>query len=113
MISYAGGKYACEGLSNEETGLISTVKIDMETFLQMARDADYLVYDANIEPIDSVNDLLEKNSLFEEFKAVKEGSVYIIGNSMYQNSDKAGTIINDLHSMITGQEDMVYLRKAR
>ena len=113
MISYAGGKYACEGLSDEETGLISTVKIDMETFLKMARDADYLVYDANIEPIDSVNDLLEKNSLFEEFKAVKEGSVYIIGNSMYQNSDKAGTIINDLHSMITGQEDMVYLRKAR
>ena len=112
MISYAGGKYACEGLSDEETGLISTVKIDMETFLKMARDADYLVYDANIEPIDSVNDLLEKNSLFDEFKAVKEGNVYIIGKSMYQNSDKAGTIINDLHSMITGQGDMVYLRKA-
>lgn len=111
MLEYAGGSYVFDDLSDEDTGLISTVKLDMETFLTKAKDADFLIYDATINPISSVSDLTGLNPLFGQFKAVQEGNVYLSGTSMYQNSDKAGSMIRDFHSMLTGEGQMEYLRK--
>lgn len=112
MIQCAGGTYVPEGLDDESTGLASQVRMDMESFLTKAGDADCLIYDATINPVSSLQDLLDINPLFGKFKAVREGNVYITRTSMYQNSDKTGSIIRDFHTMLTGSGDMEYISKA-
>ncbi|MDY4205029.1 MAG: ABC transporter substrate-binding protein, partial [Porcincola intestinalis] len=104
--------YVPAGLEDDKTGLTSQIRMDMETFLTEAKDADFLIYDATIVPISSVQELLEIDPIFGRFKAVAEGHVFITKTNMYQNSDKTGSIIRDFHSMLTGKYDMEYISKA-
>ena len=112
MLKCAGGSYVPAGLEDDKTGLTSQVRMDMETFLTEAKDADFLIYDATIVPLSSVQELLEIDPIFGRFKAVAEGHVFITKTNMYQNSDKTGSIIRDFHSMLTGKYDMEYISKA-
>ncbi|WP_051226662.1 ABC transporter substrate-binding protein [Butyrivibrio sp. MC2013] len=112
MIGYAGGEYAAAALPDGDSSLMSTIKLDMESFMSIAGDADYLVYDAAINPIASTDELIALNPLFAEFKAVQNASLYIAGTSMYQNSDKAGRLIADFNAMLRNSSDMEYIRRA-
>ena len=79
-----------------------------------AADADYLVYNATIDnPIQSVDELVAKNELFEDFKAVQEGNVWCVGKYMYQATDIVGQLITDFHLMLTDgdEKDMTFLTK--
>lgn len=101
MIGEAGGKYIFDALGDEENAS-SGVTMSMEEFYATAVDADYLIYNATIEnPLDSVNDLLEKSSLFADFKAVKDGNVWCTGKYLYQATDVIGSMIQDIHTMLT------------
>ena len=48
-----------------------------------------------------------------DFKAVKEGNVWVTDDSMYQHTDTIGELITDLNLMLTGgsEEDMTFLHK--
>lgn len=61
--------------------------------------------------VKSLDDLLAKDELLADFKAVKEGNVWITDNSMYQHTDTIGELINDLNLMFTdgGEENMTFL----
>lgn len=86
----------------------------MEEFYAAAKDADYLVYNATIDnPISSVDELLAKNELFADFKAVKEGNVWCVGKYMYQATDIVGQLIRDFHLMLTDGDpsQMTFLAK--
>ena len=63
--------------------------------------------------IPSVDELVAKNELFEDFKAVQEGNVWCVGKYMYQATDIVGQLITDFHLMLTDgdEKDMTFLTK--
>ena len=104
MIELAGG--TCITFDDSDEGnALSTMTIQMETFYEQAKDADYIVYNSTIDSeLTSVSELLQKNALFADFKAVKEGHVYGTGKNMFQETTGYGTMIADMHAIFTGQE---------
>ena len=112
MIEVAGGRNAFADLQ-DDSGKTS-VSITMEEFYNTAVDADYLIYNTSIDAtVDSLDDLLAKDSLMADFKAVKEGNVWVTDDSMYQHTDTIGELINDFNLMLTdgSEEDMTFLHK--
>lgn len=100
-IGLAGGVYALNGLGGEENAL-STMNIQMESFYEMARDADILIYNSAIESaLDSLEQLVDKSPPLAEFKAVREGNVWCTGKSMFQESQSAGEMMLDIHRILT------------
>lgn len=113
MIEIAGGRYLFDHLG-EDTGKKSSVNLTMEEFYATAIDADYLVYNATIDdPIDTLEELLQKDELFSDFKAVKNGNVWCAGKYLYQATDIVGNMITDLNLMLTGgaEEEMTFMTR--
>ena len=87
MIELAGGNYSLNGYLPEEDSALSTMKMQMEDFYVAEKDADILIYNGTIEgELTSVDELIAKNSLFADFKAVKSGQVYTTGSNFYQQT---------------------------
>lgn len=106
MIEMAGGNYIFEKLGEEEDNASSTVTMQMEEFYASAKEADYIIYNSAIEgELSSVAELVEKSSLLENFKAVQEGKVYCTTKNLYQSSMALGTMIQDIHKMLSGEKD--------
>jgi len=113
MIELAGGSYIFNHLGDEEDTASSTVSMQMEEFYAAAKDADYIIYNSTIDgELTSVEELTAKSSLLENFKAVQEGNVFCTTRNIYQSSMELGTIIADIHKMLTGEEDsLTYIYK--
>ena len=47
--------------------------------------------------------------LLKDFKAVENGNVFCTTRDLYQSSMELGTIISDIHSMLTDRTDMTYI----
>lgn len=104
LISLAGGTYVFESLG-EDNKASSSVNMTMEEFYAAAREADYIIYNGTIdEPLQSVEELIEKNVLFRDFRAVKEGQVYCTNESIYQATDKMAMICRDINRMLTQKD---------
>lgn len=110
MIEMAGGSYIFQDLG-EEDSTASTISMQMEQFYAAAKDADYIIYNSTIEgELKSLSELTAKNPLLANFKAVQEGKVYGTAKNLYQSSMELGTIIADIHQMLSGEtEGMTYL----
>lgn len=107
MIELAGGKYifSAKDLRVEENAL-STMNIQMETFYALAKDADYLIYNSTIDgELDTMEQLLQKNALLNDFKAVKNGNVWCTEKNMFQQTTGTANMIADLHAIVTGEAD--------
>ena len=101
MVRIAGGDYVFDSVIDPDSSR-SSVNITMEDFYSTAIDADYLIYNATIdEPIDTIEQLLQKSSLLADLKAVKNGNVWCTGKYMYQATDITGDLIMDLHRVLT------------
>jgi len=113
MIELAGGSYIFSDLGEEDETASSTVTMQMEEFYASAKDADYIIYNSTIDgELNSVDELLGKSSLLQNFKAVQEGNVFCTTKNLYQSSMELGTIISDIHKMMTGEEDdLTYIYK--
>ena len=113
MIRIAGGRYILDGREDLEDGFAtSTVNMTMEDFYNAAADADILIYNASIEaPLGSVAELLDKNELFGDFEAVKNGNVWCTDRYLYQATDITGELIRDFHAVLTKEDarDTVFL----
>lgn len=111
MIELAGGKYVFGDIGNPGSNR-STINMQIEEFYNGAKDADYLIYNSSIDGgVASIDELIEKCALLEDFKAVKEGNVWCTTNDMYQQSMSIGYLIDDIHKMLTGNKksEMEYL----
>lgn len=111
MIKLAGGNYVFSNLVGDGNAS-SSVNLSMEEFYAAASDADYLIYNSTIqEPVHTMQELLAKDEVLSEFKAVQEGNVWCVGKNMYQATDITGEFILDIHKMLTGREpeDMTFL----
>lgn len=113
MIDLAGGRYIFDRLGDKDDTASSTVTMQMEEFYAAAKDADYMIYNSTIDgELSSVDELLKKSGLLANFKAVQEGTVFCTTKNLYQSTMELGTIISDIHKMLSGDEDgMTYLYK--
>ncbi len=112
MIDRAGGTTAFGDLG-EVDGNMSSVTLEMERFYAMAKDADVIIYNASIDSsVKTLDDLLSKNALLKDFKAVQSGDVWITDQNMYQQMMQTGSIIADFNAAITGSgADTTYVHK--
>lgn len=109
MIEIAGGNYISLGKEDPESRR-SSVSVTMEEFYNAAAGADYLIYNSAIDdPIYTVDELIAKDSLFADFKAVQNGNVWCTGKYLFQATDITGDLIVDFHHMLTGGEEMRFL----
>lgn len=113
MIELAGGRYCFENLGDPEKAT-SGVNMTMEEFYASTKDVDYLIYNASIaDPLESIEDLIAINSLFADYKAVKEGNVWTTGKSLHQATDALGEMVLDIHTMLTDEqaEELTYMKR--
>lgn len=117
MIGLAGGRYlfTADDLSIDENAL-STMNIQMETFYAAAKDADILIYNSTIEgQLDSIAQLTEKSSLFQDFRAVQNDAVWCTEQNLFQQTTGAADMIADLNRICSGQaadtEQLTYLHR--
>lgn len=105
MIQLAGGRYVFSDLPGEENAL-STVNMQMEAFYAEAWDADYLIYNSAIDgELETIDQLVEKDELLADFKAVQAGKVWCTGKSMFQQTTAVGDIILDIHNIVSGHAE--------
>ncbi len=126
MIELAGGEYI-PGASNEkssngktessgsssDSSAVSSMNMQPEDFYASAYDADILIYNSTITgEIHSVNELIKKNALFKDFKAVKEGRVYCTKPELFQKTTGIADFMKDLNNIFTGNDKkLIYLTK--
>ena len=113
MIRLAGGDYIIDDDSVEEDNALSTMNMQMEDFYLAAHDADIIIYNSTIAgEIGSVEELVEKNNLFGEFKAVKDGQVYCTEKDLFQKTTDTVEFMRELNAIFDGEyTDHEYIRK--
>lgn len=113
MIELAGGEnvFAFSGDDNA----LSSVTVEPEEFCLRAKDADIIVYNGTTSgSVSSVEELVAKNELLADFRAVKSGNVWCTEDSLYQDIMKTGEILSDFRAVFSGNGDgggLRYLRK--
>ena len=108
MIRMAGGEYVPANTGEEES-VSSTMNMEAEDFYLAAKDADILIYNGAIwGELQSVDDLIEKNQLFADFRAVKENRVYSTDRNFLQQTTGIGEFIEDLSMVMRDEKDAEY-----
>lgn len=112
MIGIAGGHYVPENAGDGGDAL-STMNMQAEDFYAGAKDADILIYNSTIGgEISSIDELIELNPLFADFKAVKEGRVYCTERNLFQQTTGMADFIKDLNDIFSGVErDYTYINR--
>ncbi len=104
MIELAGGNYMFENLGDDSRR--STMNMQVEEFYNSAKDADYLIYNSTIDGgVQTINELIEKCPVLQDFKAVQNGDVWCTEKDVYQQSMSIGFLIEDIHNMLQGADD--------
>ena len=116
-ISLAGGVYALQDLTADDSAM-STMNMQMEEFYAKAKDADYIIYNSTIDgELQTIDELLSKSELLADFKAVKNGNVWCTGKNLFQETTGLGTMIEDIHTMLTTDDDsldnLTYMHKLK
>lgn len=106
MIRIAGGEYIFTDLGLDDESKLSTVNMSMEEFFATAKDADIVIYNCSIvSQLHSLDDFLDLSPVMKDFKAVKEGNVWCTSRSMFQQTDKMGSIIQEISAILSGGTD--------
>lgn len=106
MIRIAGGEYIFTDLGLDDESKLSTVNMSMEEFFATAKDADIVIYNCSIvSQLKSLDDFLDLSPVMKDFKAVKEGNVWCTSRSMFQQTDKMGSIIQEISAILSGKTD--------
>ena len=105
MVSLAGGTYLSFDPDAGNGASSVQLVVDMETFYLEAKDADVIVYNTTVdESVASVDDLVARNALLEDFAAVRAGEVWACDHGMYQQISSMDLIIADIRAALTGAE---------
>ena len=106
MIGIAGGEYVLRDLGLDDDSKLSTVNMSMEQFYADACAADVVIYNCSIaSQLYTLNDFLSLSPVLEDFTAVKTGQVWTTTESMFQQTDKMGDIIEEMHRIFAGTAD--------
>ncbi len=100
MIETAGGTYVFPDLDSGSA--LSTVNMTMESFFTAAKDADVLIYNSTIDgELYTVSELLDKNPLFAQCRAVQDGNVWCTGKNLFQEPMGFGRLIDDFYRVLS------------
>ena len=111
LLELAGARYLAPDMSGLSGSRKSNVTVSLEDFYSTCKDADYLIYSATLDrPLSSIQELLGKNALFADFRAVQEGHVYTTDKDFYQLSDRMADFAEDVRRMLQDQDDMHFLK---
>ena len=107
MIDMAGGTYVPGADSVEpEDNALSTMNMNMESFYNEVRDADILIYDSTIQgEVQTLDQLVAKNKLFSDFKAVKEGNVWCARADTFQQVTGLSRMISEFYQIFHDQAE--------
>ena len=114
MIDMAGGEYFLSESTKTYDNALSTMNINWEDFYDKAKDADIIIYNSTIDGgLYDREDLIKKNGLFSDFKAVKEDRVYCTTANMFQESCHIAGVISDMYKVINSGDtkDLSFLYK--
>ncbi|MEA4897545.1 MAG: ABC transporter substrate-binding protein [Christensenellaceae bacterium] len=104
MIELAGGSYVFDDLGDPETAA-STVTLEMEKFYATAKDADFIVYNSTIGgELKTLDELIAKNALLKDFKAVQNGNVWCTNKNLFQETTQLGRMILDINRMLENDD---------
>ncbi len=114
MIEKAGGTYVAPDSESDEKSA-SSVTVSIEAFYAYAKDADILIYNGTIQDApESIEEVQNMDATFKSFKAVQSGDVWTCDRSLYQFTNKAGSIISDLFEVIAeGKEKTEFFYKLK
>lgn len=102
MVEIAGGTLSTPATDAGR----ATQTVSMESFYAAAEQADILIYNASIEDApEDLQQMCAKDSILTQFRAVREGNVWCMRSSLYQNASRTGAIIRDLHAIVSGEAD--------
>lgn len=103
MIAMAGGKYIFDDLETDGKKS-SSMTMQMEEFYARAKSADYLIYNSSISgECRSLEELIAKNRLLEDFDAVKNHNVWCTSKNFYQESMAVGGFITDIYAILNDE----------
>lgn len=103
MIEAAGGEYVSFSEEGAADSSPTTVTVEMERFYEGARDADVIIYNGTIDDgVDGLEELVERNALLADFRAVRNGDVWTCDSNLYQQMTSMADIICDMRAAITG-----------
>lgn len=101
MIELAGGENVFKNLGSDKAA--SSVTMEMEQFYSQAKNADFIIYNSTIGgEVATIDELVAKNELLADFKAVRSGNVWCTKENLFQETMKLGTVISDFNSIFTG-----------
>lgn len=99
MIELAGGEYVFSDLGDPDSAT-GSVNLEMEQFYAEAKDADIIIYNSSIDgQVYTVEELLAKNHLLAEFRAVKNGDVWCTSKNFFQETTEFGLMISDMNQI--------------
>lgn len=99
-----GGNYVFKDLGDPASAT-STVPLEMEQFYAAARDADYIIYNSTIGgELSSLGELIDKNGLLRDFRAVQNGNVWCTEKNLFQETTQFGLMISDIRRMLTEED---------
>lgn len=103
IIEMAGGRYIFDDLETDDRKT-SSMTMQIEEFYARAKSADYLIYNSSIDgEYRDLKQLLEKNSILQDFAAVANGNVWCTTKNLYQESMSAGGFITDIYSILNDE----------
>nr|MCR5475770.1 ABC transporter substrate-binding protein [Lachnospiraceae bacterium] len=107
LIELAGGSYVPADLEDGDGGT-SSMNMQMEDFYAACSDADVIIYNSTIgdEP-DGIGYLTDWSPLFKDFKAVKEGKVYVMTGGFFQMPTKMADLVGDIGKALSGSEEQM------
>ena len=105
MIELAGGTYAFSDPGDPESAA-GSVNLETERFYAQAKDADIIIYNSSIDgQVNTLSELLAKNHLLADFKAVKSGDVWCTSKNFFQETTEFGLMISDMNRIFAGTSD--------
>ena len=104
LIEMAGGDYVCADMEPEETGNTS---MTFEEWYDKFVNADYLFYYNLGQKFYSVQEMIDYNPLFADFKAVQNGNVWVTCDGFSQKSADIVCVITDMNTVLTSEDNTV------
>ncbi len=105
MIAMAGGENVFASLDDPESTK-SSVTMEMEQFYEEVKDADVILYNNSLGGgVASIEELVARNGLLKDCKAVREGNVWCTQPRFYQETLALGRMVYEMHLIFTAPEE--------
>ncbi len=104
MIEMAGGTYILADMNPEKSG---NTNMTFEEFYASNKDADCIFYVNFARSFGSLQEMIDYNPLFADFKAVQNGNVWITSPDFTQSTAAIASIISDMHTVLFSDDPNV------